>query len=78
MRIARCGDLTHAEVTADFHISIEPVRRWVREADIDRGGTPAVVPAPSGGGWAPAALVAVHMRTRERYEADSRPLRSRA
>ncbi len=37
VRVARRGDLTHAEVAADFDISIESVRRWVRRADIDDG-----------------------------------------
>jgi transposase len=37
VRVARRGDLTHAEVAADFDISIESVRRWVRQADIDDG-----------------------------------------
>lgn len=35
--VARCGDLTVAEVAADFQISEESVRRWVRQADIDDG-----------------------------------------
>ena len=35
--VARRGDLTHAEVAADFDISVESVRRWVRQADIDDG-----------------------------------------
>jgi transposase len=37
--VARRGDLTHAEVAADFDISIESVRRWCRQADIDDGVT---------------------------------------
>ncbi len=37
VRVARRGDLTHAEVAADFDISVESVRRWVRQADIDDG-----------------------------------------
>lgn len=37
VRVARRGDLTHAEVAADFDISIESVRHWVRQADIDDG-----------------------------------------
>ena len=36
-RVARRGDLTFAEVAADFDISVESVRRWVRQADIDDG-----------------------------------------
>ena len=35
--VARRGDLTMAEVAADFDISIESVRRWVRQAEIDDG-----------------------------------------
>ena len=35
--VARRGDLTHAEVAADFDISVESVRRWVRQADVDDG-----------------------------------------
>ncbi len=37
MRVARRGDLTHAEVAADFDISVESVRRWVRQSDVDDG-----------------------------------------
>jgi transposase len=37
VRVARRGDLTRAEVAADFDISIESVNRWMRQADIDDG-----------------------------------------
>jgi transposase len=37
VRVARRGDLTKAEVAADFDISIESVHRWCRQADIDEG-----------------------------------------
>ncbi|MGK5171166.1 transposase [Geodermatophilus sp. CPCC 205761] len=37
VRVARRGDSSQAEVTADFDISVESVRRWVRQADIDDG-----------------------------------------
>jgi transposase len=37
VRVARRGDLTRAEVAADFDISVESVSRWVRQADIDDG-----------------------------------------
>jgi transposase len=37
VRVARRGDLTKAEVAADFGISIESVKRWCRQADIDDG-----------------------------------------
>ena len=33
--VARRGDLTIAEVAADFDVSPESVRRWMRQADID-------------------------------------------
>jgi transposase-like protein len=35
--VARRGDLTIAEVAADFEVSAESVRRWMRQADIDDG-----------------------------------------
>jgi transposase len=35
--VARRGDLTIAEVATDFDISVESVRRWMRQADIDDG-----------------------------------------
>lgn len=35
--VARRGDLTVAEVAADFNVSAESVRRWMRQADIDDG-----------------------------------------
>ena len=35
--VARRGDLTVAEVAADFDVSVESVRRWMRRADIDAG-----------------------------------------
>ena len=37
VRVARRGDLTLAEVAADFGVSEESVRRWSRQADIDEG-----------------------------------------
>jgi transposase len=37
VRVARRGDLTIPEVAADFDISPESVRRWMRQADIDDG-----------------------------------------
>ncbi|MGR7024891.1 IS3 family transposase [Geodermatophilus sp. URMC 62] len=37
VRVARRGDLSQAEVAADVDISVEPVRRWVRQAHIDDG-----------------------------------------
>ena len=35
--VARRGDLTIGEVAADFDVSVESVRRWMRQADIDDG-----------------------------------------
>jgi len=35
--VARRGELTRAEVAADFDISVESVIRWCRQADIDDG-----------------------------------------
>jgi len=35
--VARRGDLTVAEVAADFGIAPESVRRWMRQADIHDG-----------------------------------------
>lgn len=35
--VARRGDLTLAEVAADFGVAPESVRRWMRQADIDDG-----------------------------------------
>jgi transposase len=37
VRVARRSDLTVAEVAADFDISVESVRRWMHQADIDDG-----------------------------------------
>ena len=37
VRVARRGDLSLAEVAADFDISVESVKRWKRQADIDEG-----------------------------------------
>ena len=35
--VAERGDLTVAEVAADFDVSVESVRRWKHQADIDDG-----------------------------------------
>lgn len=37
VRVARRGDLSITEVAADFGISVESVKRWKRQADIDDG-----------------------------------------
>ena len=36
-RVARGGDMTLLEVAADFDVSVESVRRWKRQAEIDDG-----------------------------------------
>jgi transposase-like protein len=36
-RVARRGDRPLAEVAADFDVSLESVRRWKRQAEIDDG-----------------------------------------
>ena len=35
--VARRGEVTLAEVAADFDVSVESVRRWKRQAEIDDG-----------------------------------------
>ena len=35
--VARRGDLSIAEVAADFGVAEETIRRWMRQADIDGG-----------------------------------------
>ena len=37
VRVARRGDLSQAEVAADFDSSVSSVRRWVHQADVDDG-----------------------------------------
>jgi transposase-like protein len=37
VRVVRRGDLTIAEVATDFDISVESVRRWMHQADVDDG-----------------------------------------
>lgn len=37
VRVARRWDLTQVEVAADFDVSVESVRRWVPQADVDDG-----------------------------------------
>ena len=37
VRVARRGGLSITEVAADFGISVESVKRWKRQADIDDG-----------------------------------------
>ncbi len=53
--VARRGDLTVAEVAADFDVSPESVRRWLKQADVDDGvkGRPHDGRAGRGGAAAP-------------------------
>lgn len=44
-RVARRGDMTLAEVAADFGVSLESVRRWKRQAEIDDGVVDGVTSA---------------------------------
>lgn len=44
-RVARRGELTLAEVAADFDVSLESVRRWKRQAEIDDGVTDGLTTA---------------------------------
>jgi transposase len=37
VRVARRGDLRVAEIAADFNISVESVKRWKHQADVDEG-----------------------------------------
>ena len=43
--VARRGDLSLHEVAADFDISPESVRRWMKQADIDDGVTDGLTTA---------------------------------
>jgi len=69
--VARRGDLTHAEVAADFDISIESVRRWCRQADIDDGMTEGLTTAEQ------AELLELRRKTR-RLEQENEILRRAA
>ncbi len=57
--VARRGDLTLAEVAADFDVSIESVRRWVRQADVDDGVKDGLTTAEQ------SELVQLRRRTRQ-------------
>lgn len=37
VRVARRGDLTINEVAADFDVSVDSVRRWMRQPDVEDG-----------------------------------------
>jgi transposase len=69
--VARRGDLTHAEVAADFDISPESVRRWVRQADIDDGVSEGITSAEQ------SELVALR-REKRRLEQENEVLRRAA
>ena len=43
--VARRGELSAAEVAADFDVSPESVRRWMRQADVDDGVTDGLTTA---------------------------------
>ena len=57
--VARRGDLSLAEVAADFDVSIESVRRWMRQADIDDGVKDGLTSAEQ------SELVQLRRRTRQ-------------
>ena len=62
--VARRGDLSVAEVAADFDVSPESVRRWVKQANVDDGvreGSPARADrtAPS---WSTRTAVAIQVQ----------------
>ncbi len=66
--VARRGDLTINEVAADFDISPESVRRWMRQADIDDGVKDGLTTAEQ------AELVQLRRKTR-RLEMENEILR---
>jgi transposase len=59
VRVARRGDLSVNEVAADFDISPESVRRWVRQADVDDGVKDGLTTAEQ------TEIVQLRRRTRE-------------
>lgn len=59
VRVARRGDLSINEVAADFDISPESVRRWMRQADVDDGVKDGLTTAEQ------AEIVQLRRRTRE-------------
>lgn len=64
--VARRGDLTIAEVAADFDVSPESVRRWMRQADI---GVTRVTPSRD------VAIEGMCERSCDRERAATRQLR---
>lgn len=73
VRVARRGDLSHAEVVADFGISIESVRRWVRQAEVDDGVVDGQTTSEHNELVAGGALRSVNWRWRTRSCAALRP-----
>jgi transposase len=69
--VARRGDLSLNEVAADFDISPESVRRWMRQADIDDGVKDGLTTAEQ------TELVALRRKTR-RLEMENEILRRAA
>jgi transposase-like protein len=69
--VARRGDLSLNEVAADFDISPESVRRWMRQADIDDGVKDGLTTAEQ------SELVQLRRRTR-RLEMENEILRRAA
>ena len=69
--VARRGDLTRAEVAADFDVSIESVNRWMRQADIDDGVKDGLTTAEQ------AEIVQLRRKTR-RLEMENEILRRAA
>ena len=63
--VARRGDLSIAEVAADFDISVEAVRRWMRQADIDDGVRDGLTTASSPS-WCSCAATSAASRWRTR------------
>jgi transposase-like protein len=69
VRVARRGDLSIAEVAADFDISFQSVQRWKRQADIDEGNKDGLTSAEQ----ADAIRIRCEIR---RLEIGTRPVRT--
>jgi transposase len=69
--VARRGDLSINEVAADFDVSPESVRRWMRQADIDDGVKDGLTTAEQ------AEIVQLRRKTR-RLEMENEILRRAA
>lgn len=60
--VARRGELTQ-EIASDFGISVESVRRWVRQADVDDGISDGVTTAEQNdSAWDPRVLLTLETR----------------